>query len=259
MIGVALVVAPAEGDVDGRLHAVRPVLVQEHREELAVQAVHDVVVALEFAGHRHIPTGDHRPGFGDDALRDLAHLQDRPAQLRRDGAGRVAPAGHLRHVEREVAHPLQVRDDAQRGDDHAQVARNGRLSRHHVERPLFDLVPQQVDGLVATDDTLGEPEIGVEKRGGGTRHRGRHQVGHFDEAVRKRRQLLVERLAHWPPPRLTSHWRLPVPDERHVTHRRTTLYNRSPTRIAPPARSSMSPWAISCSRKPGQLGVPRWS
>ncbi len=52
VVGEALVVAADERHVDRRLDAAVPRVVEDHREQLAVQLVHDVVVALELRGER---------------------------------------------------------------------------------------------------------------------------------------------------------------------------------------------------------------
>ena len=59
-----------------------PVVVEQRREQAAVQPVHDVVVGLELGRGRDVAAGDDRAGLGDEPLGDLAHLEDRAAQLR---------------------------------------------------------------------------------------------------------------------------------------------------------------------------------
>ena len=47
MIGVALVEAADQRDVDGRADAVGPASIEEHDEQVAMQIVHGVVVGLD--------------------------------------------------------------------------------------------------------------------------------------------------------------------------------------------------------------------
>ena len=53
VVGDPLVEAAAQGDVDSLLDAAFPLVLEQHVEELAVQAVDDVVVLLDLVGeHR---------------------------------------------------------------------------------------------------------------------------------------------------------------------------------------------------------------
>jgi len=196
VVGEALVVAADQRDVDRRLHPVVPVLAEQHREHLTVQAVHLVVVLLELDRGVQVLARDDAAGLGHDPLGHLAHLEDRGAQHRRDGRVGVAPAGHLGDVAGEVAHPLEVRAHPHAGDDDPQVGGDRLLLGQQHDRGVVELALQGVDLLVGGDDALGQTDVGVQQRGGRAGHRRAGQPGHLDQLVGGVVELLVEGVAH---------------------------------------------------------------
>ena len=163
MIRIALVIAAAQGDIDGGLDAVRPVLTQHLPEQVSVQPVHLVVVALELECGGDVSRRDHTACLGHDPLRHLAHLQDRRAQLGRDRGGRVAQPCDLRHMQRPVTHPFEVCAHPQAGDDRAQVGGYRLLAGEQVECAALQVMPKIIDEVVGFDHGLGEIEISVEQ------------------------------------------------------------------------------------------------
>ena len=196
VVGEALVVAPAQRHVDRRLDAVLPLVVEQHGEQLAVQAVHDVVVELELSRDGEVAAGDHAARLGDDPLGHLAHLQDRRAQLGGDGRLGVAHPRELRHVPGEVAHPLQVGAHAQAGDDHAQIRRDRGLPGEQRQGALLDVPLEPVDLLVGADHALGQGEVRVEQGRRRPADGRPDQPGHLDHLVGEGVELLVELLPH---------------------------------------------------------------
>jgi hypothetical protein len=128
VVGEALVVAAGQRDVDGGSTPGSHVSSRIDREQLPVQLVHDVVVLLEL--RRHLMS---RPAMTLPALATISSAawpisQHVDAQRRRHRRRGVAAAGDLGDVHGVVAHPLEVGDHPQRGDDDAQVARDGLLA-----------------------------------------------------------------------------------------------------------------------------------
>ena len=75
-----------------------------------------------------------------------------------------AQAGDLGDVDREVAHPLEVADHAQRGDDHPQVAGDRLLQGEQGEGRVVDPLAGRVDRLVGADHLLGDLHVAGQQR-----------------------------------------------------------------------------------------------
>ena len=133
VVGEALVVATAQGDVDRRLERVTSLLGQQPGEQLSLVVVHHVVVALELERQRDVAAGDHTARLLDDLLGDLAHLEDGGAQLARDGVVGIAAARDLGNMEGVIAHALEVADHAQTGDQRPQVGGHRLLAGQQVK------------------------------------------------------------------------------------------------------------------------------
>src|SRR4051812_47291522 len=68
VVGEALVVPADERDVHGRLNTLVPPSTEDGPQHLAVQVVHDVVVALDLAGGRDITRCNDAARLRDDPL-----------------------------------------------------------------------------------------------------------------------------------------------------------------------------------------------
>ncbi len=161
-----------------------------------MQPVHRVVVVVQFLRQLDVVRGDAAAGLGDQALGDLAHLQDRVAHLRRDRGVGVTHPCDLRDVFRQVAHALQVAAHPQGGDGDAQVHGDGLLRGQQFEDGGLDLRVEPVDLLVLGDHTLGELEVGVQQCGGGPRDGRADQAGHLHQPVGESVEFIVEGVAH---------------------------------------------------------------
>ena len=77
------------------------------------------------------------------------------------GLRRVPAQRGLGDVLGQVAHPLEVGRDVQRGDHHAQVGGDRGLAGQQVVDLVLDLVVELVDLVVAGDDPLGLGLVGA--------------------------------------------------------------------------------------------------
>ncbi len=204
MVGEALVVAAQQGDVHGRLDAVLPAVVHQVLEEGAVEEVHRVVVLLQLERQVDVLGDDDLARLGHQALRELTHLQNGRLEVPRHRRLGVAQPGHLGDVLRQVARALQVGAHPQGGDDDPQVGGDRLLAGQQGYGLGLQLPLEVVHLLVRGDHALGEMEVRVQHRRGGSADRGADEPGHLDQAVTDRVQLLVVRVPHdFPSPRMT--------------------------------------------------------
>jgi hypothetical protein len=196
VVGETLVVAAEQGDVDGRLDAVRPVVGEHLPEQSAVQSVHRVVVGLELARGLDVARGDDGACLGHQHLRHVPGLEERrPDLLRHRVLGETHP-GDLGDVLGEVTHPLEVARDPRGRDDRAQVGRHRLLAGQQGEAALVDALPLCVDLLVTGDDQVREGHIGVEQRRRRRAHLRADAVRHGDQAGPDVVEFFAIALAH---------------------------------------------------------------
>jgi hypothetical protein len=93
----------------------------------------------------------------------------------------VPAPGGLRHVQRQVAHPLEALRRVDRGQHAAQVGGDRRLQGQQRVRVLLAGRPRVVHLLVVADHLLGELQIGLQERPGGELHRRRDHRAHAGE------------------------------------------------------------------------------
>ena len=171
---------------------------------LHVQLIEAVVGKVELGDALEVLGGDDRADLGDEAVGDLAHLDDGRARLGGHRALGVTQAGHLGHVNGEVAHALDAGGHAQGRDDDAQVGGHRLLAGEHVDAVEVDLLLQCIEADIRLDDALGQREVGVEQGGGGSRHGGGRQSRHLDQVVGDRVEPFVECVAHCPSCRIVG-------------------------------------------------------
>jgi hypothetical protein len=198
VIGVPLVEPAQQRGVDRGLRAVRPVVVQQDLEEVPLQLVHAVVVVLQLRGQIGVRAGEHVGDFAGHPVGDVAHLLEHRAQLGRHGRRRVPAPGRLGHVLGQIAHPLQVGGDVQRGDDGPQVGRDRRLPRDGVGHLDLHVAVELVDFDVAFDDRLGGLQIRREQRRRGLTQRGSHGLRHGHQQPADLVEVGLKLLAHHP-------------------------------------------------------------
>ena len=104
--------------------------------------------------------------------------------------------GDLGDVHRQVTHPLEVGDHPQGRDEHPQVAGHRLLEGEELEGALLDPLPGGVDGGVVADDLLGDLGVRGEQGLGGPRHGDLDHLGHVDELVDDRVELVEVGIAH---------------------------------------------------------------
>ncbi|GAB3937211.1 hypothetical protein GCM10029976_049920 [Kribbella albertanoniae] len=196
MVGDALVVAAEEGDVDGDLDAVRPAVVHHQAELVGAELVHLVVGGLEGGGGFDVAGLDHVTGGVDHGAGDGAHLLDDVVQLGGDGGGRVAQPGDLGDVRGQVAHPLEVGDHPERGDQHPQLVGDRGLAGHQLEDLLLDTFTGCVQLDVGRDDVLGLTNVGLQEGCGRPADGGGHGPGHPLELGEDVVELLVVTVTH---------------------------------------------------------------
>ena len=113
---------------------------------------------------------------------------------------------HLGDVDGQVAHPLEVGDHPQRGDEHAQVPGHGLLEREQLEAPLLDPFALGVDLGVAGDDVLRHLRVALEQGLGRAPYGALDLVGHRHELVDDPVQLVVVHITHAPTVVRVSSW-----------------------------------------------------
>ncbi len=96
---------------------------------------------------------------------------------------------------RMVAHALQLVDDELDGDQLAQVARDGRLERHHADAAAADAALQLVDLAVAGDDLGGEDGVALAERLHRARDLALDERRHLNNRLFDLAQFLMKRLA----------------------------------------------------------------
>jgi hypothetical protein len=170
--------------------------VQQRREQLPMQLVHVVVVPFEAKRSFGVLGGDHRAGLGDDALGDLAHLKDVCCQCGRHGAPGIPQPGHLGDVTSEVSHALKVRAHPHGCDDDPQISGHRLLTGEEINGKDVQPGADEVKLLVGLDDALGQLHVGVEQGCGGPGYRRSGEMGHLDELIGDRLQVLVEGVTH---------------------------------------------------------------
>ena len=113
------------------------------------------------------------------------------------GLGRVAQPRDLGDVHRQVAHPLEVGDHPQRGDEHPQVAGDRCLAGQDLEAVVLDPLSRLVDREVAADDVPRPPMASASSRAWvACDKRGTDAAGHLDELVEDAVELLLILIAH---------------------------------------------------------------
>ena len=137
----------------------------------------------------------------DHVLGDRGHPLDDRADVGGHGEVGHPEPGDLGDVDREVAHPLELADHPQRGDDGAQVAGDRLLQRQQQERRVLDPLAGPVDLDVRADHLLGDLGVAGEQR------LGRKPDGDLDaaadggEVVEDAVELFVECLSHGTDPK----------------------------------------------------------
>jgi hypothetical protein len=111
VVGKALVPPPELRAVDGRPYPVPPRRTQQQPEELLLQLVDLVVVAIQLGRPLGVGGLEHSGDLLGHPVGGLRHVLDHRPQLLRYGNVRDPPQGRLRHVVGQVAHPFQVAAD----------------------------------------------------------------------------------------------------------------------------------------------------
>ena len=137
----------------------------------------------------------------DHVLGDLGHPLQGGADVVRHGHVGDPEAGDLGDVDRQVAHPLELADHPQRGDDHPQVAGHRLLEGQQREGVVLDPLAVGVDGLVGADDLLGHGGVAAQQRLGGAAYGHLHLTAHLGEIGEDGIELVMEGLTHDPQPR----------------------------------------------------------
>ena len=166
VVGDPLVVPAEQGDVDGGLDTVLPVVRQQHREAVAAQLVHLVVGVRR--GERARSTSRSRDDLGDSArpcssaTRPISSIVGLDVLRERRAAGTRSRA-IFATCTREVAHPLElVRPSAAPRPPSRRSLGDRLLQRQQRERLLLDLLARRsVDLGVGADDLLGDLGVAV--------------------------------------------------------------------------------------------------
>ena len=98
----------------------------------------------------------------------------------------------LRDVDRVVADALEVARDLDRAHDEAEIARHWLLEGEQLDRQALDLDLQRVDLAVTGDDGVGAILIVLEQRVDGQIDQPFGAIGHGQEPLLERRQLVVK-------------------------------------------------------------------
>jgi len=129
MVGEPLVEAAKQRHVDGRGYPVLPLPVHQHGEQVTVQVVHRVVFFADPRGLLRIAGDQHLLGAIAQFDCNPAHFGEVAVDLFGQGMLRMAAPSDLGDVQRERAHPVDVGDDLDRGNDGPQVACDRGLQR----------------------------------------------------------------------------------------------------------------------------------
>ncbi len=117
--------------------------------------------------------------------------------LRHRGVGHTAP-GHLGHVHRQVAHPLEVGQHPQRRDELPEVGRDRLLRGEQQKCALLDDLGRLVDVLVAGDDGLRDLGVCFKQSLGRVGHGTAYGPGQVHQVVDDGIELFVILIAHVP-------------------------------------------------------------
>jgi hypothetical protein len=196
VVGDALVVAAQERHVDRGLHPVLPLVGEQLGEAATTQLVHDLVVATELDGRLDVAVDDDAAHPADHVLGGGGHLLHRRAQLLRHGHRGHPQARDLGDVDREVTHPLELADHAQRRDDDPQVAGDRLLERQQRERRVVDALAGGVDRLVVADHLLGGVHVAGHQRPGGLAYGDLDLSADLGEVGEDAVELVMESLTH---------------------------------------------------------------
>ena len=90
--------------------------------------------------------------------------------------------GGFRDVDGQVAHPLEVGVDLDRGHDRPQVRRHRLVQRQQLQHAVVDLDVELVDRFVAGQDRLDEAEVAVGQALDGMADAFLGQAAHFEQA-----------------------------------------------------------------------------
>ena len=105
----------------------------------------------------------------------------------------------LGDVDALVPHALDVLDHLEKGRDHPEVARDGRLACQQREHTLVHLEVATIQPVVVLDHELGQLDVGVLDRLGDTVERLRYEVERAERLLLEPGELLAEvrtRLGH---------------------------------------------------------------
>ena len=208
VVGEALVEAAQQRHVDRRGHAVLPLAVHHHAEQMTVQVIHRVVFfldagrALGVLGEQYLLRGVAQ--FDCQA----AHFGKVAVDLLGQRVLRVPAAGDLGDVQRQRAHAVDIGDDLDGADHGPQVAGDRRLQGQQDERLFFGLRAHDGDLLVVGNDLLGQYQVGLQQGLGRALHGNTGQSAHLAEAVGEGFKLLVVRGTHG---LQTTFWPLDMP------------------------------------------------
>ena len=111
------------------------------------------------------------------------------------GVLQVALAG-LGDVHRQVADPLEVGVDLDRGDDHAQVGGHRLVQRQQLEAAVVHLHVQVVDRLVAGDHRVERGEVAVHQAAHRFAHPLLGQAAHRQHPLLERIEVVLEMPKH---------------------------------------------------------------
>src|SRR5438270_117454 len=136
-----------------------PARLDREAEALAVQAVDDLVLADQVLGQIDVAAGKGLLGLRDLGSRLPRHLDD-PVEHRRMGGRLVAgKRQELGDVDALVPHALDVLDHLEKGRDHPEVARDGRLACQQREHTLVNLEVAAIEPVVVLDHELGQLDV----------------------------------------------------------------------------------------------------
>ncbi len=119
-------------------------------------------------------------GVAQHRLRDLGHPRDVDEFLHRR-VHRIALGG-FRDVHRQVAHPLEIGVDLDRGHDGPEVRRHRLVQRQQLQHAVVDLDVELVDRFVAGQDRFDEAEVALGQALNGMAHAFLGQPAHFEQA-----------------------------------------------------------------------------
>jgi hypothetical protein len=196
VVGVALVEATEQGHVHGGRDAVRPLLVHDHREQVAVEVVHLVVGLLQGAGLLDVLVQDDPLGLPGEVDGHAAHLAEVRADLVGQHGVRVPAACGLGDVQRQVTHALEALRRVDGGEHRAEIGRDRGLQGKQRVRVLLARRTGVVDLGVVADHLFGQAEVGVQQCLGGELHGGRGHGAHVRQLFGKLAEFDLVGLTH---------------------------------------------------------------